>query len=101
MTIKHASRIISAITPDRLLDIGMTERTIRHAKSSGRFAAMWYLPIKELCESHGVFCPLEAFTWKAPAKKHGGDLYECQGGNADGNEKKCMSDAELATDAQE
>ncbi len=79
MTTKHAPRIINAITPDRLKDIGLTERTIRHAKSSGRFAAMWYLPIKELCESHGVFCPLEAFNWKVSAKKHGSSVNVCQG----------------------
>ena len=72
MSQKPAPKIIEALTPDVLTsELGMTERAIRHAKSSGRFSGLWYEPIKNLCESRGIFCPLDAFTWKSPAKKRG------------------------------
>lgn len=69
---KHATQIIEALTADVLKrELGMSDRAIRHAKSSGSFAALWYRPLKELCESHGIYCPLDAFNWKLPAKNSG------------------------------
>jgi hypothetical protein len=72
MTQKHAPQIIEALTSQVLRDeLNMTDRAIRHAKTSGTFAAFWYRPLKELCESHGIFCPLDAFNWKDAAKNNG------------------------------
>mgnify|MGYP000847628558 FL=1 len=83
---KYAPKIIDALSPDVLQhELGMTERSIRHAKSTGRFAAMWYRPIKELCESHGIYCPLDAFNWKQYAK-NSGNPGENQGRGVDGME---------------
>ena len=42
----------------------MTERNIRHSRSAGRFAAKWYLAIKEVGEDLGVRVPLTAFSFE-------------------------------------
>jgi hypothetical protein len=68
---KQALIIINALPADALQSIGMSERLIRHAKSAGTFAGGWYRPIQELCENHGVACPLDAFNWKSSAIKLG------------------------------
>ena len=77
---KHAPKIIDALPPNVLQDtLGMTDRAIRHAKSTGMFAAFWYRDVKEICERHGIFCPMEAFYWKGHAKKDGMPDLENQG----------------------
>jgi len=83
MSTKHAPRIIDALPPGTLQsELGWTERAIRHARSVGQFSGLWYLPIKEICERHLVYCPPEAFVWKAaPAKKHGNNMASAQGGD--------------------
>ncbi len=42
----------------------MTDRLIRHARSTGRFAAAWYLAISQACAAARVDCPLGAFNFK-------------------------------------
>jgi hypothetical protein len=80
MTQEHAARIIEAIgEPALKKELGWTDRAIRHAKSTGTFSGLWYRPLKELCDKHGVFCPTDAFTWKTSAKKYGSTLTNNQG----------------------
>ena len=80
MSNRTASQIIDALSADLIMvKLGMTERALRHAKSTGRFSGLWYEPMKSLCESHGLICPLEAFTWKKPANKLGDGHGEIQG----------------------
>lgn len=67
-----AHTLIEAIGHSTLCEcLGLTERNLRHAKSVGYFAAKWYAPMKALAESHGVFCPLEAFNFERLANKVG------------------------------
>ena len=69
---KIAPIIIDALTADLLVsELGFTERNLRHARQTGKFASAWYSSLKDLCESHGIHCPLEAFNWKPIAKKDG------------------------------
>ena len=71
-TQRPAAHIIDALPVGALEGIGMTQRTIRHARSVGTFAAAWYAKINRLCFDHGVPCPISAFRWKeAPDKKIG------------------------------
>lgn len=76
MQTNHATRIIEAL-PDGTLEteVGLTARNLRHAKSVGRFSGLWYRPIRQTCERHGVFCPEDAFFWKAPAKNNGTEKF--------------------------
>lgn len=79
MTQNHAIRIIDAIGEETLKDdLGWTDRALRHARSVGLFSGLWYDPLRKLCERHGVYCPVEAFSWKSPAKKYGGAVKELE-----------------------
>ena len=64
MTIKPAAQIIDNLPAGELERLGMTDRLIRHARSTGRFAAAWYLGISQACVAAGVECPLGAFNFK-------------------------------------
>lgn len=69
---KPALIIIDTLTPHRLAtEIGMPERTIRHARTTGRFSGLWFGPVADLCHQLSIPCPIDAFTWKAVAKKDG------------------------------
>lgn len=60
-------------------ELGFTERNLRHARTTGKFAGGWYSEIKALCERHGVFCPMSAFSWKVADKKNGNAHGKIQG----------------------
>lgn len=46
--------------------LGVTSHSIRHARTTGGFAASWYVGLSELCRDAGIECPKSAFNWKAP-----------------------------------
>lgn len=73
MTQNLAQKLIDAIGPDDLIEIlGWSERNVRHFRSTGKIAAHWYLPVKEIAESRGLHCPSAAFTFKSLANNNGG-----------------------------
>lgn len=80
MTHITSSEIISKLGEDLLIrEIGFTERNLRHIRRQGKFPGGWYFPLKVLCEGHGIYCPLSAFIWKGPDKKHGDATSGIQG----------------------
>lgn len=80
MTDITSSKIIDDLGENRLIDeLGFTERNLRHIRRQGKFPGAWYSPLKSLCDIHGVYCPLSAFVWKTPDKKHGNAKVEIQG----------------------
>ncbi|WP_212525876.1 hypothetical protein [Actibacterium sp. MT2.3-13A] len=76
MSKSDTHQIIDAIGVDALTEIGLSERNIRHAKSSGQFAAQWYERIKFLCDEQGIECPLSSFSFKPIDKNIGSDHEE-------------------------
>lgn len=68
MTQKPALHIVESLTPEALQAAGMSERLIRHARSTGTFAASWYRIVRSLCQRAQIDCPLDAFNWKAPVR---------------------------------
>ena len=64
MSSTPVTQIIEGLPDGSLERLGMTPRNIRHAKSSGRFSGLWYRRILNLCNEHGVSCPMDAFNWK-------------------------------------
>lgn len=80
----HASKIIDALTVKTIVDnTGLTERNVRHAKSTGKFSARWFQVLRDLCIEHGVYCPEDAFSWveplDRPAKKIGTKVNKVKG----------------------
>lgn len=73
-TQRPAAHIIDALPLGALEGIGMSHRSIRHARSVGTFAAAWYAKINRLCFDHGVPCPISAFRWKAAPDNKIGNL---------------------------
>ena len=80
MSKNPSTQIIEALGEDFFTDtLGMTERTLRHARTQGTFAAGWYKDIHFECISRGVPCPMSAFNWKGDDKKLGDSAPEFQG----------------------
>ena len=46
---------------------GVSEFSIKHARSSGRFPASWYGEISKMCADNGIDCPMRAFNFKSPS----------------------------------
>lgn len=78
-----AIKLVDALGHDVLVnEVGLTERNIRHIRSSGKFAAGLYRRVKEAAEPRGIFVPMGAFNFYPPAKKNGvsnGGLQEASG----------------------
>ena len=49
--------------------LGVTQHSIRGARSTGLFPASWYDTLQSMCIEVGIPCPRNAFNWKAAAKK--------------------------------
>jgi hypothetical protein len=47
--------------------LGVKPRSVRLARTEGRFPASWYAEISAMCDEAGVDCPLDAFNWKCTA----------------------------------
>lgn len=62
-------QMMDQIGEKAFLDLGLSQRNLRHIKTQGKFPAMWYLPVKQLLESHGLLCPIEAFKFAQPSSK--------------------------------
>jgi hypothetical protein len=58
--------------------LGMTERTLRHARTQGTFASGWYKRVHFECISQGVPCPMDAFNWKGEDKELGNAGHDFQ-----------------------
>jgi len=62
------SKIISTIGEDVLrARTGLSDHAIRHAKTTGAFAAGWFDELERMCVEAGVPCPRSAFNWKSPS----------------------------------
>ncbi|SEL44816.1 hypothetical protein [Pacificibacter marinus] len=61
--IKEIIAAVGAEAVQKRLDVSVF--AIRHAKRDGRFAASWYIPLREMCEEVGVDCPESLFNWKS------------------------------------
>lgn len=93
MTHITSSEIISKLGEDLLIrELGFTERNLRHIRRQGKFPGGWYSPLKVLCEGHGIYCPLSAFIWKGPDKKHGNAASDNQGRAEKACEKSLQKD---------
>jgi hypothetical protein len=72
MTDITSTQIIENLGEKRLIsELGFTERNLRHIRRQGKFPGSWYYPLKNLCDAHGVYCPVTAFVWKGHDKNHG------------------------------
>lgn len=72
MAQNHVHTIINVLGEAYFLNtLGLTERNLRHAKSSGKFAAHYFDAVDEACRNKGLECPRDAFTWKVAAKDIG------------------------------
>lgn len=49
--------------------LGVTQHSVRGARSTGLFPASWYDALQSMCIEVGIPCPRNAFNWKASAKK--------------------------------
>ncbi|WP_276716917.1 hypothetical protein [Pseudooceanicola nitratireducens] len=47
--------------------LGISDHAVRHAKTTGSFAALWYDAIDQMCIEAGIPCPRSAFNFKSPA----------------------------------
>ena len=77
-----AAKLIDQIGHDTLKKLGLSERNLRHVRSTGRFAAQWYMPVKEIAERGGIFCPMDAFSFKSLPTDIGIDAAAIQDGDA-------------------
>lgn len=92
MTQSPSSQIIDAIGQEFFTDqLGITDRNLRHYRTSGKFAAGWYRDIHIECVLRGVACPLDAFNWKSPDKKLGDDVDDIQGCNGQAEQARACS----------
>lgn len=74
-----AKIIINALGEEKLMaELGFTQRNIRHARTSGKFAGAWFDEIEALCHKNNVYCPRSAFAWKRPDQKVGNDNSQLQ-----------------------
>lgn len=70
--LKSANDLIEKLGEEFFLaELEMTERNLRHIKTTGKFAGGWYGPISERCAEVGIICPKGAFNWKGHAKSIG------------------------------
>ena len=70
MSQNHVNKILEVVTPEILGDrLGMSDRSIEHAKYVGYFSGLWFDEVERLCIEHGIPCPRAAFNWKTPPKK--------------------------------
>lgn len=53
---------------------GVTEHSVRYARTAGVFPASWYDALSIMCLEAGIACPRNAFNWKPVAKKTGYDV---------------------------
>lgn len=64
MTNKHASNIIEYLGEPLIMSaLGMSRRSIRHARRNG-FSGLHYETLKTILAAKGEDCPLCAFVWK-------------------------------------
>ena len=70
---KHsASSLIDEIGSNVLKDqLGLTDRNLRHIKSTGKFAAKFFLQISSIAAARDISVPVSAFTFDLPAKNIG------------------------------
>ena len=47
--------------------LGVKPRSVRLARTEGRFPSSWYAEMAAMCGDAGIDCPLDAFNWKSPA----------------------------------
>lgn len=57
--------------------VGVSDHSIRYARTTGKFPASWYAPIKAMCDERGVDCPLGVFNFKITTKKVGTEGADC------------------------
>ncbi len=75
-----AKTLIDELGHEKLVSlVGMPERTIRHARSVGYFAAQWYEPVMLVAAKAGVSCPLGAFNFRRLATPNGNATSDRQG----------------------
>lgn len=49
--------------------LGVTQHSVRAARTTGLFPASWYDTLFSMCIEAGIPCPRNAFNWRAAAKK--------------------------------
>lgn len=67
MNHKATHQITDALGTDKIAaHFGVSERTVRLARTTGEFAASWYKDLAILTKDAGIECPMDAFNWKSP-----------------------------------
>lgn len=70
MNKKAIHHITDTLGADRICEaLGVTPHSIRGSRTSGHFPASWYGALLSMCIEAGIPCPMNAFNWKAAAKK--------------------------------
>lgn len=47
--------------------LGVSEHSVRHARTTGAFPASWYEFLSGECGKEGIDCPMSAFNMKSPS----------------------------------